>query len=444
MEQVEPGWLRGTHQQNGKRGLIPSNYVEAATISSGSTVTKTPVPTPRQPLQPQPQPRSSADDPFGFDPFASSQTNNNPFSNFTANGPGSDAAPTGARQTPVIAVPPLQPQSSLMPRSQNGMKHQLSNGTLSQPTDLQKFRKPSVSGDAAAGIAAVSLNTQPSPPQPTTNNSANTVLSKQTSVSLFEKQQKWLQLRQQATTGQLLADKPSFMIDAEYERFSQAFDEAISSSGRDKLPGQVGRSIFMMSLLSNEKLRRVWRLCDVDRDGELTRREFLLGCWLIVWMLRKDREYPPSVLTRNQIEWVRFKPPSAAPADSSKPTNITTQAKGTGNSLLPNGNSKPPLTVPRNSGAPNATASQRQPPNEMDIMQYSMGTEQGRQTTTAAVEFSQTSTGKAVGSAVWDNRDQIYAASQTPAGKKMTAAAWDNRDQIAKTGAANMKAASNQ
>jgi hypothetical protein len=259
-------------------------------------------------------------------------------------------------------------------------------------------------------------------------------LSSQTAANtLFERQQQWLKEKQVAVMSNLVNDHPQFMTSDEFERFTQAYNEA-DSNGTGKISGQMARSIFLMSLLSNDKLMRVWKLCDLDRDGQLTRREFLLGCWLIVWMLRKGRDFPPRTLTRNQLEWTRYAPSTTS---TQQPT-VTPRGTRSNSTAATGAAATPP---PTSLGKPKQQQQQPTQPNAIDLFQYSQS-EQGKEFTQSATSFSQTPAGQKIGSAAWENRDQIYAASQTPAGKQATAAVWDSRDQFAKAGTAGMKSAS--
>ncbi|XP_063900320.1 intersectin-1-like isoform X2 [Zophobas morio] len=62
----------------------------------------------------------------------------------------------------------------------------------------------------------------------------------------------------------------------------------------DKVTGEQARSVFLQSGLKKVDLKKIWELCDLDKDGKLTLEEFFIGCKLI--NLRR-RGYPlPSLL----------------------------------------------------------------------------------------------------------------------------------------------------
>ncbi|XP_050302033.1 EH domain-containing protein 1-like isoform X2 [Anthonomus grandis grandis] len=73
--------------------------------------------------------------------------------------------------------------------------------------------------------------------------------------------------------------EPEWIVNKERTTYDSLFESLGPANGR--LPGSTVKSEFTKSKLPNPVLAKIWKLCDVDRDGLLDKDEFALGMHLI-------------------------------------------------------------------------------------------------------------------------------------------------------------------
>ncbi len=110
---------------------------------------------------------------------------------------------------------------------------------------------------------------------------------------------------------------------ASVKRFSQTFAEACAAQGEgvDRLGKAEAGAVLTMSGLPTETLLQIWSLADVDGDGVLDRREYLICCWLVQRSVQKQLP-PPASLPAQLLE-------SATAAVAPAPAGAVVQAPRT-------------------------------------------------------------------------------------------------------------------
>ncbi|OMJ26979.1 Actin cytoskeleton-regulatory complex protein end3 [Smittium culicis] len=98
-------------------------------------------------------------------------------------------------------------------------------------------------------------------------------------------------------------------------KYSQLF----SSYGpqNNKLSGDVCRSVFTQSGLSIDKLKTVWDLSDIDKDGFLDLNEFCIAMKLIKLLLTGIISSLPNVLPNSMLQFPLSNQPSHSTSEFS-------------------------------------------------------------------------------------------------------------------------------
>ena len=76
------------------------------------------------------------------------------------------------------------------------------------------------------------------------------------------------------------------------DRYRTQFDAAANSAGF--MPGAAAKNILLGTNIPKTALRRVWDLCDIDKDGQLDLLEFVLAMYLVE-QVQLGKELPLSL-----------------------------------------------------------------------------------------------------------------------------------------------------
>lgn len=63
------------------------------------------------------------------------------------------------------------------------------------------------------------------------------------------------------------------------------------------LSGEQAREFFVKSNLPGDVLRKIWDLADITADGRLDKREFIIACYLISFLVQKKGPLPITLPT---------------------------------------------------------------------------------------------------------------------------------------------------
>lgn len=228
---------------------------------------------------------------------------------------------------------------------------------------------------------------------------------------------------------------PPFITDpVAFHRFYDLF-KASDKDGDGSLTGREARPIFYQSGLAKEELARMWRMCDLDRNGAMSVREFILGMWLVACVASGAWDRLPNALDASMVAWANKGAPVLGLDDGSPLSAATTS------SISPTykwGGSGPALhsTTSRASTAPAGPAIAKSrsgsvlPAATSAVPKQSPATTQPVSNASVNATTSTTSTDRAAIDLAWQNRDTVAKVAQSEEGRRALQAAWQHRDVV--------------